>query len=370
MDFFLVSPHHPMTLSLSIRSSPHYPITRVEDAKAVAREWVRVEASGIPGFAGAFFHGSINWLPDDALLPATSDLDVMVVLDDPAVWAKPGKFIYRNVMLEVSPLASERVQTPEQVLGQYNLAGSFHTASVVADPTGRLIELQRAVARDYAKRVWVRRRCENARDKILTGFTLRELDPFPDQVTAWLFSIGVTTHLLLVAGLKNPTVRTRYLAARELLAAYGYQELYETLLDLLGCADMSRERAERHLAALTAAFDAANSVIRTPFFFAADINAVGRPVAIDGSRELIARGDHREAVFWMVATYSRCQMVFRHDAPELYGRFDRGFHELLGDLGIASFTDLLLGHEAVKRSLPAVWDVAEAIMAANPGLED
>ena len=342
----------------------------VQHAKAVARQWVNAEASALPGFAGAFFHGSINWLPDEAVLPATSDLDLMVVLDAADPPEKPGKFFYRDVMLEVSFLPGAQLGSAGQVLSQYNLAGSFHTASVIADPNGRLTELQRAVARDYAKRAWVRRRCENARGKILTAFTLRESVPFPDQVTAWLFPTGITTHVLLVAGLRNPTVRTRYLAVRELLRAYDRLDLYEPLLALLGCGELRCERAGEHLAALTEAFDAAKRVIRTPFFFAADISDVGRPVAIGGSQELIARGDHREAVFWMVATYSRCQSVFHHDAPELYERFDSGYRALLGDLGIASFADLQRRYDDVVRSLPQVWAVAESIMAANPDIED
>jgi hypothetical protein len=342
----------------------------VKQAKEVARQWVIAEGSSMPGFAGAFFHGSINWLPDVALLPATSDVDVMVVLDDATPPEKPGKFIYRDVMLEVSYLPREQVRSPEQILGQYNLAGSFHRPSVILDPSGRLTALQAAVTKDYAKRHWVMRRCEHARDKILGGFRLHRVDPFPDQVTAWLFPAGITTHILLVAGLRNPTVRTRYLAARELLADYGHLDFYDILLELLGSARMSRGRAEQHLAALTAAFDAAKTVIKTPFFFAADISDLARPVAIDGSRELIARGDHREAIFWMVATYSRCQQVFHHDAPAMNDRFDRGYRELLVDLGIASFGDLQRRYDEVKRSLPQVWQVAEAIVTANPDIEE
>jgi hypothetical protein len=78
---------------------------------------------------------------------------------------------------------------------------------------------------------------------------------------------------------------------------------------------MGRSRAEHHLGALAAAFDAAAAARRTPFVFAADISDLGRPIAIDGSRELIEGGSHREAVFWMVATYARCQKVLAHDRP-------------------------------------------------------
>lgn len=343
----------------------------VKDAKAIARQWVSAEASGAAGFVGAFFHGSSNWLPDDATLPATSDLDVMVVLADPSPATKLGKFIYRDVLLEISYLSDEEVRSPEYVLGQYHLAGSFRTASVIADPSGRLAPLQAAVAREYARRPWVVRRCEQARDKVLRGYQLRESDPLPDQVNAWLFPTGVMTHVLLVAGLRNPTVRTRYLAARELLADYGRPDFYEALLEPLGCARMDPAQVERHLDALAEMFDAASELVRTPFFFASDISPAARPIAIDGSREMIARGDHREAVFWIAATACRCQKILAADAPaEVQERFLPPFLRLLADLGITSLADLGRRMDEGRALLPEVWQVAQAILAANPAIEE
>ena len=344
---------------------------RVRQAKEIARQWVRETASSIPGFAGAFFHGSANWLPDDAAFPATSDLDVVVVLDAPDPPIKPGKFRYQDVLLEVSYLLGDQLGSPERVLGRYDLAGSFRAPAVILDPSGQLTKLQAVVAREYAKRAWVSQRCDDARNRVLRN--LRALDaaaPFHDQVTAWLFATGVTTHILLVAGLKNPTVRTRYVAARQLLAEYGHAAFYPSLLELLGCARMERGQAEWHLAALAAAFDAAKGVLATPFFFARDLTDAARPIAIDGSRDLIARGDRREAIFWMVATYSRCEKVLYQDAPaEMQARFTPGYRRLLGDLGITTFADLERRGEQVKEFLPQVWSVAEAIMAANPVIE-
>jgi hypothetical protein len=134
---------------------------------------------------------------------------------------------------------------------------------------------------------------------------------------------------------------------------------------------MSRARVEHHLTALANAFDAATAAIRTPFSFASDISDIARPVAIDGSRELIERGYHREAVFWMVVTYSRCQKILYHDAPAgLQERFSPGYRQLLGDLGITSFTDLQQRSHQVKALLPHVWEVAEAIIATNAEIDD
>jgi hypothetical protein len=106
------------------------------------------------------------------------------------------------------------------------------------------------------------------------------------------------------------------------------------------------------------------------FFFAADISDVVRPMAIDGSRKLIARGEHREAIFWMVASYSRCQKVFHYDAPlPIQEQFGHGYQELLADLGIASFTDLQRRRDQIRHALPMGWQVAEAIIAANRAID-
>jgi len=344
----------------------------VKEAKAVAHQWVQEEGSKLPGFVGAFYHGSTNWLPADVILPATSDLDIMLVFEDEVPAAKLGKFRYRDVLLEVSYLPQAQVQSPEQVLGNYHLAGSFRQPGIIADPSGRLTELQAAVAAAYANRRWVDQRGQHARNNGLQYLhQLHAAEIFHDQVMSWLFAAGATTHILLVAGLKNPTVRQRYGAVRELLAAYQRSGFYPTLLDLLGCAQMIQRRATAHLVALSAAFDAATAVIQSPFFFAADITQNARPVAIDGSRKLIERGDHREAIFWMVATYSRCQQVFYQDAPvAMQEHFNSGYRQLLGDLGIASTADLYARGEQIKASLPHVWTVAEAIIAANPEISD
>ncbi len=344
----------------------------VKHAKDIARQWVIEEASRVPGFYGAYYAGSVNWLPDDAILPATSDVDIRVAHTPPNMPDKLGKLIYRDVMLEVSYESSNQLQSPNLVLGDYHAAGCFRTPSIILDPSGQLTKLQAAVSKDYAKHQWVHRRCEDAMNRILACLQrVNESELFHDQVSAWLFANGVITHVLLVAGLKNPTIRRRYMAAQELMAEYGHLDFYEILLSVLGCARMSQVRVARHLAALTNAFDAAKAVLKTPYRFAADISDIARPVAIDGSRELIEGGHHREAIFWMVATYSRCQHVLCHDAPvEMQDRFSIGYRQLVGDLGITSLADLQQRSEQVKELLTRVWEVAEAIMTANPGIKD
>ena len=340
-------------------------------AKAAAREWVLARAAADPAITGAFFHGSTTTLPDDGLMSASSDVDVMIVRPDDDSSVRPGKFAYRGVLLEVSYLTADEVRSPEHVLGQYQLAGSFRAPGIILDHDGHLAAVQTVVGREFARRDQVRRRCEHARDKVLGGFPLRVGDPWPNQNNAWLFPAGVTTHILLVAGLRNPTVRRRYQTTRELLTEYGQLGIYPTLLDLLGATGITAERATQHLATLNDAFDAAAAVIRSPFFFAADISEAGRPVAIDGSAEMIAEGYHREAMFWVAASWCRCMLVLRTDAPDTdIAVHERGFRDLLTDLGIASVADIECRRQAIRAALPSIWSVAEQIMATNPEIED
>jgi hypothetical protein len=129
---------------------------------------------------------------------------------------------------------------------------------------------------------------------------------------------------------------------------------------------MNAEEVQHHLRSLASAFDAAKTAIKSPFFFATDISDQARHLAMAGSQELIAQGNHREAVFWIGATYCRCMSIFNKDAPELYVRYYPGFQHLFSDLGVTSTADLQRKSKQIKAFLPAIGDVAQAILAANP----
>ena len=339
----------------------------VGDAKALARRWVEAEVAAMPGFVGAYLAGSVLDLPDDSPLPETSDLDVNVVVEEGIEPRERVKLLYGGVLLEVSHHSAGLYRSPEAVLADYHLAGGFRVSSVILDPTGRLSEIQAAVSRHFADPRWVRRRCEHARAHVLRQLaTPNPSWPREQQAIGFLFPTGVTTHVLLVAGLRNPTVRRRYAEVRRLLEDYGRLDFQEVLLGLLGCAAMTRQRVEHHLATLADAFDAACAWARTPFGFSADISRLSRHIAIDGSRDLIEQGLHREAVFWIAVTHSRCQVVLAADAPpEVVERHAPAYAGLLADLGIDSSAAIERRAEAVRSAMPRVWSVAEEIMAGR-----
>jgi hypothetical protein len=52
----------------------------------------------------------------------------------------------------------------------------------------------------------------------------------------------------------------------------------------------------------------------------------------------------------------------------VYRTFAPAFYYAVGDLGITSPGDLVHRAENVARFLPHLWDIAEAIMLANPDI--
>ena len=108
------------------------------------------EAGMIPGFRSAYTAGSTNWLPDDAELSAASDFDIMVVVANSERDGTRERFVYRDTLLEVSYLRSDRFASADLILGDYHLAPSFRTTKFVVDPFGDLAPLLAAVSRDAA----------------------------------------------------------------------------------------------------------------------------------------------------------------------------------------------------------------------------
>lgn len=335
----------------------------VKEAKNIAERWVHGSAEGISPFYAAFYHGSVNWLADEAVFPPNSDLDIVLISSSQTQLPK-GKFLYENLLLEVTYMPPDQFRSAEQLLGNYHLAGNFSRTQLIFDVTGKLLTLQKEVAQKYANRQWVKIRCidalENA-SKFLNA--LNRADPVHDQVTSWLFARGVLCHILLVAGLKNPTVRKRYAAVRELLNACNKMDFYESLLQTAGFFQVTKPMAESCLFSLTEVYDEACIYLKTPYLFATDISVSSRKLAINGCSELIAAGLHREAMFWIVAAYCRCQHVLFTDAPrEIQLHYKKPFLKMLDTLHIPSYEDRKRDNERLRQFLPEIMEMAEYII--------
>ncbi|TSB46050.1 hypothetical protein [Alkalicoccobacillus porphyridii] len=344
---------------------------KVKEAKAITTEWVLNFSKKHSSFHSAYLAGSIVDREEETTLPPSSDLDVLIILNQEEIPLKPGKIRFHHVLLDVTYLPWSQFHEIEGVLSSYHLANSLKHNTILLDPTYELHNLQLEVARQFPKKKWVEARCEDAMKRITNNLnSLTQKSQWADQVMAWLFGTGVMCHVLLIAGLENPTIRLRYLTTRTLLTTYQQETVYEKLLDLLGCKELGAERLLEHLDHLEQTFDAAVSHAKTPFFFSSDITADARVIAIDGSRELIVAGNHREAVFWIVATFARCHQIFNADALNLSECYKQSFQLLLEDLGIHDVHDLEQRSTSVRAYLPTLKASAMKIMDENPSVID
>jgi hypothetical protein len=345
---------------------------RVRDAKAAARQWILEQVGTLPSFHGAFLTGSITSAPDDAVFPPTSDVDVKIVMDAPPDTGGPEKFVAHGTILDVSYAPSDDVRSPEVVLGNYYTAVHFVWPSILLDPSGNLSAIHQVVAREYPRRIWVRRRSEHARSSVEDVLTwLNPTAPIHDQVFTLLLALALSSHVVLVADLKNPTIRKCLVVLKDVLTAYCHESLHERVLGILGSASMDRRQVDSLLTSCVEAFDAAIVVRSTPFPYASNIAAFARPIAIEGSRELIISGHHREAMVWLATIHTWCQTVLHNDAPdEVRSRLTPAYQRLLSELGVASYVNVAGRMEQVGKLLPDLWQVAEEVIATNPAIQD
>ncbi|WP_078379834.1 hypothetical protein [Sutcliffiella halmapala] len=81
---------------------------------------------------------------------------------------------------------------------------------------------------------------------------------------------------------------------------------------------------------------------------------------------MIRSGDHREAIFWIVATFARCHTILSADAPiELQQGLYPAFEEIVSDLGINSSEDIPRRATDALKFLPRLWETTEAILLKN-----
>lgn len=340
----------------------------VGEAKHIAKTWVEHEAADLPRFIGAYLTGSILQKHDRDEFPACSDIDIFVVLDSETLPEKYGKFIYQNALLEVNFVSLSALSDTQKILSDYHLAGAFRVPSALLDPTGQLSEIQRNVSAEFAKPEWIIKRCTDARSRA-TNFleNFRTAAQLHDQTTSLFFAAGVTTHILLVAARANPTIRRRYVECRTVLDQHGQRALHEQLLTTLGSAKLTKEQVMVQFDALGDSFDLACSVLSSPYQFAQDMTQQTRVAAVDGSMEMIKAGFHREAMFWIIAIFSRSRaVIFADGTKQQLEQFDRDYWALLNTLGISNHQDMERRAQQIECDIDCCWKIAMQIIAATP----
>lgn len=297
------------------------------DAIAIATRWIA--ASNLP-FQAAFISGSAASADPQLPHDPASDIDCYLIVSGDPPEGKIGKFTVDGVLLDVSWLSWLQVKHAQS---HAVLASLLRFGRIVRDCDGQLTRLHRDVIAHFDDADMIALRLDDMRARIRNGLAIDSAHlPDPEQVMNWLFPATLATHMPLVAACAPLTVRKRFLAAKRVMSPEGY----ESLLALYGFNDIDPGQAQEWLDDTAILFDAAAPVAaQSSRFWASDIQADARTVAIDGSQQLIDAGNHREALYWIIATRTRCLTVL-HDAGMDTSPYLPAFQKLTHTLGIAS----------------------------------
>jgi hypothetical protein len=341
-------------------------ILPVREVVAIVRQWVDQHARHWPDFAGAYLWGGITALPSEAPFPLYRDVDVVVVLatDTPA---DEQEVFFGGLSLEIITKSLAEHHDAPAVLANPSAGPNVATTQILADPTGTLGNLQRAVAADYGRRRWVVARCAAEQAAAADGLgAMRRATTPAGRLDAVRDVLMALSGLLAVAELKRPTTRRTLALLRELLVAHGRADLQETALAVMGAAALDVAAVERLLAQTMATFDRAAAVNRTPIPYGFAIQPHLRPYYLEGTREMIDQGLHREAVFW-IACLDTAYFVLENDAPaaEKAG-FAAQLRELYDSLGYTSAAAWGQRVAAAEGLAAEIYQLADAIAARRP----
>lgn len=304
------------------------------------------------GFVGALLAGSsLELRPQDELSPF-SDVDILALYSDRSAVSRPGKVVRDGIVFEVSTANWAEIADVARASSSYWLAPTLSRGVVLSDAKDWLVPTVVEARRSYRRPSAVRRRCDDVVERA-RGHLMQASDSVLDfpALQSWFFATAVQCHLALVAALRNPTGRLRYLRVRELWQEESAdQKAYEALLDVLGCTSWTVEQTRRHFTRMTEAFDYTSSRAGTiDGRYASDVTGTARTATVEGTRHLLDNECHREAVFWIGVTLLRCQaLTALRDADAAKTQvISRHVRDFFADLGV---TDLPTLSERIRYS--------------------
>jgi hypothetical protein len=273
--------------------------------------------------------------------------------------------VFKGITLETTSSSFQDFSTPEQVLANFAYASHFSATDFLSDPSGELSRIQVAVAAQFARKKWVIKRIEGARDFTLWSLKSMQSGVRSDRMLALVFAFVGITQIPIHADLRPPTGRRCGVILRDLLKDYGKQDVHESTLKFLGSRSMNRVDVERHLEDLSYTFDRVVEIAQSPSL-GDKVNKATRPVVIEAAWEVINDGFHREAMSWILSIRAMCQQTILRDAPEdEQENYAEQYMKLLAELGLHSEDDFQKRAEDGALLLDEVMQVAMQIVETN-----
>ena len=360
---------------------------KVSQAKEIARQWVMRRITELPNVTHAFFHGSIMTRDDNADSPATSDVDIRIVVEQevpPMFITLTGEFAHKyhlvqDVILDVIYMSLDQfTRLSSNILGEI-IAVSFRRPNAIYDPEGQLDKIHRKVVNHYQDEEWVRQRFRKAQEIAHSWFNQAvnsklSIHGWPSkriENISWLY-MGATpavSQIPCVANLRGITLHTCLVKSQHTLSQYGYDDAYHNILEILGLDKVTYAEVEEYLQDLLAVLKYARSIHKTRYYGDHNLHKTHEPIVIDGSRHLIQTGLHREAMFNIVGMRNWIQNAIENDGGEPEKtRFRIAYDQMLASLGIMHDQDISARTSELRQYIPTLMTVANSIIERNPDI--
>ena len=340
---------------------------KVSQVIEIAREWVEENAGQLPGFYGAYLAGTLSHLHQDASFPSYQDVDVNVVVKDPGqLPVRKAQQLYKGLVVDSEFQALKEYRSPQAVLSSAANAPNVVAGRILADPQGLLAGLLPAVEREYGHRKWVQARCNWEKRLVLEHLqAIQPENTCGDMFEELIWVVLCLGGLVAVATLKPPTTRRCLVLASELLHAEGRPELQEALLQVWGCAHLKEQDVQFCLETCIQAFDQAVSVLQAPFY---GIQRDLYPYLVEGSREMMAAGHQREAMFWIMLMHSLSNRAVQRDGSEEESALSQAaLNRVLIKLGLGTVDERRARLELATSVTDQVFGFADAVVMRYPG---
>ena len=136
---------------------------------------------------------------------------------------------------------------------------------------------------------------------------------------------------------------------------------------MLGYAQLSKPQVASCLTFFEEAFDLAVRIKATPTPFSFKLNPNVRPYVIEGAREMIDEGNHREAMFWLTAGLFISFLTVQADAsPEEQERIGTRMGGFLADLGFGDREVTVARVHEGKQVAERVIAFSDEVLVRNP----
>ena len=339
-------------------------------ARSIAKQWVTEELARFPGeVLCVFTHGSINWLEDDDPFSPSSDIDLVVVVPkiDPARH-RPCKRPYGGSAVEAFYVPREWLLSKNAVLADFRLAPNVVHGKVLFDPERIMDGLRAAMAPELARRHWLRLRCRSVRDyalPVIAGFERSDSLIYLNAVTC--LAVRAMAQMVLLADLKNPTVKKALVKARDVFSAYGMAEEQSKLLSLFGAAELDDASILVAACHCRQTLDEACRWLRTPFIGDNCVTVYSRPSLDVDVPACVAAGAGREIFSWVVTLYAHSMIALENDAPAAVVAAAKQVY--LGDMAsirAATPAEARAQMLACRPALEHMVDLCDDIIARNP----